>query len=138
MENDGLILLLQFLSSEELASHASVLIPSGTETMAAVLTGVVYYTTIHLKSLEMLVSEVRCSFEREDEINIVSVQKLSYMLAVLDEVMRLRPGAPSGQARVIAEGGDIILGKFVPAGVSTRQNHHLSLISRYLPRNNTC
>lgn len=40
------------------------------------------------------------------------------MLAVLDEAMRMYPPAPGGQPRVICEGGDEIMGMYMPAGVS--------------------
>ncbi|KAJ3494886.1 hypothetical protein NLG97_g3787 [Lecanicillium saksenae] len=104
------------LSRDEIASHASILIPSSTETMAAVLSAVIYYSAMNPKCLALLVSEIRSSFVSEAEINLISVQNLRYMLAAVDEAMRLRPGAPSGQTRVIAEGGDTILGRFVPEG----------------------
>lgn len=71
------------------------------------------------RALAALTDEVRTTFSSEEEINLISVQGLSYMLAVLDETLRMHPPVPSGQPRLIAEGGDVILGRYVPAGVST-------------------
>lgn len=66
-----------------------------------------------------LTREVRSAFETEDQIDLVSVQKLDYMLAVLDESLRMYPPVPAGGPRKIAPGGDVILGQFVPGGVSS-------------------
>lgn len=66
-----------------------------------------------------LTREVRSAFETEDQIDMVSVQKLDYMLAVLDESLRMYPPVPASGPRKIAPGGDVILGQFVPGGVSS-------------------
>ena len=68
--------------------------------------------------LAKLTDEVRSAFATEEEIDLNSVQKLSYMLAVLEETLRLYPPSPHGQPRIIAEGGDDILGRYIPGGVS--------------------
>ena len=65
-----------------------------------------------------LTEEVRSAFKSEDEIDMISVQKLTYLLAVLDESLRLYPPVPAGGPRKIAPGGDVILGQYVPGGVS--------------------
>lgn len=103
----------------ELASHASVLIIAGSETTATALSAATYYLGMNPRTLAALTNEVRTSFSSEEEIDLISVQRLSYMLAVLDEALRMHPPVPSGQPRMIAEGGDVILGQYVPAGVST-------------------
>jgi cytochrome P450 len=68
--------------------------------------------------LEALCQEVRSSFATEDEIDLLSVQKLTYMVAVLNETMRKYPPAIFSSPRKIAEGGDVFLGRYVPAKVS--------------------
>ncbi|KPM39269.1 Isotrichodermin C-15 hydroxylase [Neonectria ditissima] len=104
------------LTFDELASHASVLITAGSETTATALSAVAYYLSMNPKALSRLTEEVRTTFATEDEIDLLSVQKLSYMLAVLDEGMRLYPPAPGGQPRIISEGGAEVVGVYVPAG----------------------
>lgn len=108
----------QALSFDELASNANVLILAGSETTATALTAATYYLTRHPEALMKLTAEVRSAFNTEDDIDLLSVQHLTYMLAVLDEAMRLFPPAPLGQPRVIGAGGEMILGQFVPEGVS--------------------
>lgn len=46
------------------------------------------------------------------------MQHLNYLKAVIDEAMRLFPAAPGTQPRIISPGGDVILGRYIPAGVS--------------------
>lgn len=49
---------------------------------------------------------------------MASVSKLEYMLACLNEAMRMLPAIPTGLPRVVPEGGRVLNGKFVPQGVS--------------------
>ena len=103
---------------EEMVSNASVLIIAGSETTATALSAATYYLGVNTHALATVTQEVRAAFSRDEEINMDSVQKLPYLLAVLDETLRMYPPAPGGQPRMIHEGGDTILGQFVPSGVS--------------------
>ncbi|XXH00038.1 hypothetical protein Hte_006379 [Hypoxylon texense] len=107
---------LRDFTFEELVSNAAVLIIAGSETTATLLSAATYFLTTNPHTLARLTHEVRSTFTTEDEINLVSVQKLSYMLAVLDESMRMYPPVTSPAPRVIAAGGDTILGRYVPEG----------------------
>ncbi|KAJ0295616.1 hypothetical protein Brms1b_013766, partial [Colletotrichum noveboracense] len=74
--------------------------------------------------LVKLVTEVRESFSSEGDIDFVSVQKLDYMLAVLDETLRLHPPSPNANLRRVCDGGDVICDKFVPHGTSIDVWHY--------------
>ncbi|RFU33682.1 hypothetical protein B7463_g2669, partial [Scytalidium lignicola] len=104
------------LSFEEMASNASMLIIAGSETTATALSAATYFLGADPRALDIVTEEVRSAFPNEEDITLISVQKLTYMLAVLDETLRMYPPAPITQPRKIAEGGDTILGRFVPAG----------------------
>ncbi|KAH8686184.1 cytochrome P450 monooxygenase [Ilyonectria robusta] len=104
------------LTFDELASHSSLLITAGSETTATALSAAAYYLGTNPRALAILTEEVRTTFSTEGEIDLLSVQKLPYMLAVLDEAMRMYPPAPGGQPRIICEGGDEIMGMYMPAG----------------------
>lgn len=54
----------------------------------------------------------------ENEITIVSVNKLKYALAVLDEAMHIHPPVPIGTIRITPPGDALINGRWVPEGVS--------------------
>ncbi|KAJ5673432.1 hypothetical protein N7507_002559 [Penicillium longicatenatum] len=84
------------LSVEKLVLNVEILIIGGSETTASLL------------------YEVRSMFHSEDEIDLVSVNKLSYMLACLDEGMRMYPPIANGLLRVCLKGGSRVLGEYIP------------------------
>ncbi|KAF5007928.1 hypothetical protein FDECE_5844 [Fusarium decemcellulare] len=106
------------ISFEELASNANILILAGSETTATLLSAALYYLTTHAETLAKLKHEVRSTFAAEREIDMASVQQLSYMLAVLDESLRLFPPVAHGTPRLIREGGDTIIGQYIPGGAT--------------------
>lgn len=79
--------------------------------------------------LAKLSDEVRSSFKTEEEIDLVSVNKLTYMLACLDEALRVYPPVSMGLPRVTPKGGATICGKFVPENVSSPLIFYLYVIT---------
>lgn len=106
------------MTREEIHGNANLLIGAGSETTATALSATTYFLGSHPLVLAKLTNEVRTTFASEDEINAVSVQKLSYMLAVLDESLRLHPPSPVANLRQVAPGGAEICSQFVPDGTS--------------------
>ncbi|CCF36308.1 cytochrome P450 monooxygenase [Colletotrichum higginsianum] len=106
------------LTFSELQDNASLLMIAGSETTATVLTGVTYYLLKNPEILAKLTEEVSTSYTSEDEIDLVSVQKLTYMLAVLNETLRIYPPIPTAQPRVVPSGGSVVCEKFLPAGTT--------------------
>lgn len=102
---------------DEIENNAVLLLNAGSETTATTLSGVTYLLGTHPHVLAKLTDEVRSAFQSEDEIDLYSVQKLRYMLAVLDETLRVYPSAPAASPRRVTSGGDTICGEFVPDGV---------------------
>ena len=106
------------MSFDEMAANAAVLIIGGSETTATLLSAATYYLATTPSAMAKLTHEIRSTFNSEAEINFTSVQKLDYMLAVLNEALRMYPPVPAGGPRKIAPEGDTILGQYVPGGVS--------------------
>ncbi|KAF0318388.1 trichothecene c-15 hydroxylase [Colletotrichum asianum] len=106
------------ITFEELTSNAFVLIVAGSETTATLLSAATFFLATNPDALAKLKNEVRSAFESEDQIDMLSVQNLTYMSAVLDESMRLYPPVPSSSPHMAGEGGDDILGEFVPQGTT--------------------
>ncbi|KAH9238481.1 hypothetical protein K456DRAFT_1746559 [Colletotrichum gloeosporioides 23] len=104
------------MSKPEIEQTADTLIIAGSETTASVLSGVTYFLTMYPEAMAKLAEEVRTSFNSEQEIDILSVQRLKYKLAVLDESMRVYPVVPFGLTRVVKPGGDYICETYVPGG----------------------
>ena len=105
-------------SDEEMIATARLLIIAGSETTATLLSGVTYLLAKNPRVLKKLVDEVRSTFNSESEINLVRTNKLRYMLACLDEAMRMYPPVPATFPRNVPNGGDTIGEQWVPEGVS--------------------
>lgn len=80
--------------------------------------------------------EVRSAFTSESDINFVEANKLKYMLACLDEAMRMYPPVPGTFPRDVPIGGDQIGDTFIPenaiVGVTQFATYH-SADNFYLP-----
>ncbi|KAF2117930.1 cytochrome P450 [Lophiotrema nucula] len=104
----------------EMTSNASVLVLAGSETTATLLGGTTYLLCKHPDVLKKINDEVREAFKSDEEIDLLSVSKLDYMLAILDEALRIYPPAPNTGCRVVPKGGAIVAGKWVPGGTCLR------------------
>ncbi|KAI1075503.1 cytochrome P450 [Whalleya microplaca] len=102
------------MNVDQLAANSSFLIIAGSETTATLLSGVAFLLTTNPDKLAILAKEVRTSFNSEEEITLISVNKLNYMLACLNEALREYPPVPGNLPRVTPKGGASIAGKFVP------------------------
>jgi cytochrome P450 len=79
------------MSFEELEDTCVQITLAGSETTASLLSGVTYHLLHNRSILEILVKEIRTSFQNEDEINMVSTSGLKYELAVIEEGLRIFP-----------------------------------------------
>ncbi|OTA65405.1 cytochrome P450 [Hypoxylon sp. EC38] len=100
----------------QISINASRLIVAGSETTATLLSGAVFFLTTHEDKLARLTHEVRSSFKNDKEITLSSVGDLTYMLACLDECLRLYPPVAGGFPRVAPKGGGMVASRFVPEG----------------------
>jgi averantin hydroxylase len=113
------------MTTEELVSTGSTLVLAGSETTATLLSGATYLLLQHPNMMAKLVAEIRGTFAKDIDITIVSVSKLRYLTAVLEESMRIYPPGPTGLYRVVPKGGDTVVGKWIPGGVSHFSNMSL-------------
>ena len=105
------------MSRAEIDSTSTILILGGSETTATLLSGVTYYLLVNPERLKRLVAEIRDKFDDEEEITISNVNNLPYLLAVLDEGLRIFPPAPLGSPRIVPDQGHVVDGHVVPRGV---------------------
>ncbi|KAK2022784.1 cytochrome P450 [Colletotrichum zoysiae] len=129
------------MSFPELTSNAFALITAGSETTATALTATTYFLATNPDCLKKLTAEVLSTFSSESEIDLLSVQKLPYMTAILTESMRLYPPAPGSQPRMAKQGGTEILGYFIPEGTTIdtwqwalyHNPEHFSRVEEFIP-----
>ncbi|KAI1183022.1 cytochrome P450 [Nemania serpens] len=107
----------QTLTLKEMHVNAELFMAAGTETTASVLTGVTHYLMANQDKMRILTDEIRPRFKSSKDITLEQLASLPYLNACLREAMRIYPPVPSGLPRVVAEGGNAILGKWVPAGI---------------------
>lgn len=119
------------MSLPEIYANAAVLVIAGSETTATALSGAIYHLLQNPAALQELTTEVRSTFNSEKEINFASVNNLKYMLACIEETLRMYPPVPALVPRRVPKGGADISGKWVPGGV--RKFHQL-LLRAFLPK----
>ncbi|KAE8379705.1 cytochrome P450 [Aspergillus bertholletiae] len=90
------------LGIHELTANAEILVFAGSETTATLLSGATYLILKNPEAHRRLVKEVRSAFNNQEEINLTSVAKLPFMLACLDEALRMYPPNAVGLPRVCA------------------------------------
>jgi len=113
------------MTTQEIMATCWHLIIAGSETTATLLSGVTYHLLRNPNALKALQGEVRNAFSTEEEINVKNVAGLKYMLACLDEAMRLYPPVSGGLPRSIPPGGETLGGEYIPEGVSMRRKCRL-------------
>jgi len=106
------------LGNERLRTNASVLIIAGSETTATLLSGVTYLLLSNPDCLRRVTEEVRSSFRSDREITLLSVGQLTYMLACLNEALRIYPPVAGGMPRSTPNGAAMVDGYLVPKDVS--------------------
>lgn len=79
------------LSQTEIVLNMALFISAGTDTTATVLTGWTYFVCTHPDVYARLVSEVRETFQKVEDIKWENARKLRYLEATIYEAFRLFP-----------------------------------------------
>jgi cytochrome P450 len=115
----------------DLFSNAPILIIAGSETTATLLSGATFYLLKHPRIYDALVKEIRSTFQQTSDITLTRLSEAKYLLAVLDETLRLYPPVPITLSRVTPPQGTTIAGQYVPGnyivGVSQYAAYHSPL-----------
>ena len=104
------------MSRKEMESNASVMVLAGSETTATMLSGTTFNLLRNPGVLRRVSNEVRSAFASSNEITIDAVSHLPYLLAVLNESLRMYPPVPVVAGRIVPSGGDTIDGHYLPGG----------------------
>ena len=109
------------MSADEIGENANILILAGSETTATLLSGTTFWLLKNPKMYETLVQEIRSTFSKEEDITSITVTNSKYLLACLNEGLRIYPPSPGGLGRVCPVGGSTIDGYWVSEGVSVHE-----------------
>lgn len=104
----------------ELQTNAQLFMTAGTETSATLLSGLTYLLLRNPRSMRLLTEEIRGAFNSSSSegMSFESLARLPYLNACIEEGLRMYPPVPQGFPRTIAEGGNTVLGTWLPEGVS--------------------
>lgn len=106
------------LTDKEMEANANILIIAGSETTATLLSGVTYWLLRTPDALRKVSDEVRSSITSDSDITFQTTSQLPYMLACLNEALRIYPPAPGGLERITIPPDSInISGYKIPPGV---------------------
>lgn len=119
------------MSDDEILDNSNLLLAAGSETTATTLSAVTYLLATHPIVYAKLAEEIRTAFTNEDEINLISVQQLKYMTAVLDETFRIYPPVPLAIPRKTPglKTGQTICGQYLPPKVSQMLSNACFIVS---------
>ena len=96
---------------------AGLLLGAGFETTSSLVAATLYLLLRNPRCLEKATREVRSSFESQSDISFATLDKLTYMIACLNEALRWYPPIAGGMPREVMKGGTTVAGRFVPEGV---------------------
>ncbi|KAJ0308585.1 hypothetical protein Brms1b_009463 [Colletotrichum noveboracense] len=106
------------MSYDQLEGNSQLLIAGGSETTSTHLAGLVWLLMTNPRVLEKLSAEIRTAFAHEGEITFAGVNDCKYLLACIEEGLRIYPPSPQAHNRIVPPGGATIDGEFIPEGVS--------------------
>lgn len=114
------------ITRNELYADSQILMMAGSETGATLLAVAVYYLLRNPDRLARLQEEVRGGLSGAGEdgaVSYASVARLPYLLAVINESLRIHPSLPAGINRVVPQGGALIDGRYVAEGTILQVPH---------------
>ncbi|OGM45572.1 cytochrome P450 monooxygenase [Aspergillus bombycis] len=120
------------VTDPEYQSTVQTLIVAGSETTASLLCGVTFHLLNNPAKLEKAVKEVRNEFDSAEKISFVSANKLHYLLACINEALRVYPPVADGFPRNTGYNVEVINGRPVPPNTAIRMTHWATYRS---PRN---
>ncbi|KAK5108380.1 hypothetical protein LTR62_008336 [Meristemomyces frigidus] len=106
------------LSLDEHHSIASLFMVAGTETTATALSGTTFHLLKNPDILANLTAEIRTAFGSLQDMHLENLAKQKYLMAVLQEGLRMYPPVPIALPRRSPAGGMMVEGEFIPAGTS--------------------
>ncbi|KAJ6014809.1 cytochrome P450 monooxygenase [Penicillium herquei] len=94
-----------------------LLLFAGSDTTSTTMSATFFYLAHHPDMLARVIKEVRSKFNSEEEICTgETLSSCTFLIACINEALRLAPSVPSMLPREIKEGGAMIDGNYIPKG----------------------
>ncbi|KAI1102009.1 benzoate 4-monooxygenase cytochrome P450 [Jackrogersella minutella] len=115
----------EMLTKEQMYANAQMLVMAGSETVATASASTLFLLLAHPETMARARHEIRSTFNSEQRITAASVSQLPYLVAAIDESMRVWPPvATSFNPRQVASGGCTVDGYFIPEGSMIGIHNH--------------
>ncbi|KAI5800072.1 cytochrome P450, partial [Geopyxis carbonaria] len=105
----------------EMVANSSAFVVAGSETTAQVLTATSYYLAKNPRVYKKLAEEIRTAFNCLEDVTSEATIKMPYLVAVLNEGLRMFPPKPIGGSRTSP--GAFVDGNWVPKGTEAFVPH---------------
>jgi cytochrome P450 len=93
------------LTKEELQADTFLLLGAGSDPVALTISACIFYLLHNPSAYAKVTSEIRGAFSSPNEIRAPKVNNLPYLIACIQETLRMSPAAPSGFPRLVLPGG---------------------------------
>jgi len=106
------------MTMNQLNSNAVFLMAAGTETLVTSVVHTVFRLLTNKHTLTKLAEEIRGTFATAKDINMTGVNKCRYLLACLEENLRIQAPSPATHPRYVPAEGVYVDGYWVPGGAA--------------------
>ncbi|SMR42078.1 unnamed protein product [Zymoseptoria tritici ST99CH_1E4] len=106
------------MTALQLNSNAVFLMAAGTETLVTSVVHTIFRLLTNKHALLKLTQEIRSTFTTSEDITMTGVNKCRYLLACLDESLRIQAPSPVTHPRFTPTEGITIDGHFVPGNMA--------------------
>ncbi|KAI0181795.1 benzoate 4-monooxygenase cytochrome P450 [Hypoxylon sp. FL1284] len=113
-------------TKEQMYANAQMLVMAGSETVATASATTVFLLLKNPHTMDRAKQEIRSTFASVQDITATAVTQLPYLMAVIDESMRIWPPvATSFNPRAVSSGGCTVDGYFIPEGAGIGIHNHV-------------
>ncbi|CAG8909915.1 unnamed protein product [Penicillium egyptiacum] len=111
------------LSRREMYANSQVFMVAGTETTATALSGLLYHLLMTPEKMKIIIEEVRGTFEKDSDMDMRALERMTYLNACIEEGLRIYPPVPVGLPRVTPDEGLLVCGEHIPGKTAVSVHH---------------
>ena len=106
------------ITRKELNTNGLAVVIAGCQLPTVAIATATHLLLRYPHTLKELTHEIRSNFESDNDIGIASTQNLPYLMAVINETLRIHHPTPINLPRIVQPQGQMIDGHFIPGNVS--------------------